>query len=90
MSKRAEIRTVITDLVKDYIKQFGVPHQPKELAGAYWDIRQDDEIERDRLADVIQLDYELWVICAVADFKTDNILQKFKFYTTTKNKQNEN
>jgi hypothetical protein len=88
MSKRAEIRTVITDLVKDYIKQFGVPHQPKELAGAYWDIRQDDEIDRDTAADVIQLDYELWVICAVADFKTDGILEQFKFYTT-KNKKND-
>ena len=83
---RSQIRTIISDLVKGYIKQFGVPHEPKELAGAYWDIRQDDEVERDRLADVIQLDYELWVICVVADHETDNILQKFKFYTT-KNKQ---
>jgi len=87
MSKRAEIRTIISDLVKDYIKQFGVPHQPKELAAAYWDIRDDNEIERDTKADVMLLDYELWVICAVADYKTDNILQKFKFYTTTKNKK---
>ena len=85
---RLQIRTIITDLVKGYIKQFGVPHQPKELAGAYWDIRQDDEIERDTKADVMLLDYELWVICALADFKTDGILEQFKFYTT-KNKKND-
>jgi hypothetical protein len=83
---RSQIRTIISDLVKGYIKQFGAPHQPKLLARAYWDIRQDDEIERDTKAGVIQLDYELWVICAVADFKTDGILEQFKFYTT-KNKQ---
>ena len=86
---RSQIRTIITDLVKDYIKKFGVPHNSKELAGSYWNIRQDDEIERDQIAGVIRMDYELWVICAVADFKTDGILEEFKFYTT-KNKHNDN
>ena len=83
---RSQIRTIITDLVKDYIKQFGVPPQPKELAAAYWDMRDVNEIARDAKAGVIFEDYQIWVICAVSDFKTDNILQKFKFYTT-KNKK---
>jgi hypothetical protein len=85
---RSQIRTIISDLVKGYIKQFSVPHQPKELAGAYWDIRQDDEIERDTKAGVTFEDYDMWVRCTVADFKTDNILEQFKFYTT-KNKKND-
>ena len=78
--KRNEIRTTISDLTKDYIRQFGIPHQPKELAAAYWDIRDDMEIHRDQVADVILLDYELWVICVVADHQTDAVLLKFKTY----------
>ena len=78
--KRNEIRTIISDLTKDYIKQFGIPHQPKELAAAYWDIRDDSEIERDAANDVIQLDYEFFVVAVVADHLTENILLKFKTY----------
>jgi hypothetical protein len=78
--KREQIKGIITDLTKDYIRQFGVPHQPKELAQAYWDVRLDHEIERDEAADVILLDYELWVICVVADHQTDAVLLKFKTY----------
>ena len=80
MSKRAEIRTIITDLTKDYIKQFGIPHQPKELARAYWDVRHDYEIERDAANDVIQLDYEFWVLAVVADQQTEAVLLKFKMF----------
>ena len=78
--KRNEIRTIISDLTKDYIKQFGIPHQPKELAAAYWDIRDDMEIHRDQVADVIQLDYEFFVVAVVADHLTENILLKFKMF----------
>ena len=77
---RNDIKTIITNLTKDYIRQFGVPHQPKVLARAYWDVRHDYEIDRDTAADVILLDYELWVICVVADHQTDAVLLKFKTY----------
>ena len=78
--KRNEIRTIISDLTKDYIRQFGIPHQPKELAAAYWDIRDDSEIERDEVNDVIQLDYEFWVLAVVADQQTEAVLLKFKMF----------
>ena len=77
---RNDIKTIITNLTKGYIAEFGVPDQPKELARAYWDVRLDTEIERDTAADVILLDYELWVICVVADHQTDAVLLKFKTY----------
>ncbi len=77
---RTDIKTVITNLCRGYIAEFGVPDQPKELARAYWDVRLDTEIERDTAADVILLDYELWVICVVADHQTDAVLLKFKTY----------
>jgi len=51
--KRNDIKTIITNLTRGYIAEFGVPHQPKELARAYWDVRHDYEIERDEAADVI-------------------------------------
>ena len=78
--KRNDIKTIITNLTKGYISEFGIPHQPKELARAYWDVRLDHEIVRDTAADVILLDYELWVICAVADHQTDAVLLKFKMF----------
>ena len=78
--KRNEIRTIITNLTKGYIAEFGVPNQPKELARAYWDVRLDYEIERDTASDVILLDYEFFVMAVVADHLTENILLKFKTY----------
>jgi hypothetical protein len=78
--KRNDIKTIITNLTKGYIAEFGIPHQRKELARAYWDVRLDYEIERDTAAGVNLLDYELWVIGAVADHQTDAVLLKFKTY----------
>ena len=78
--KRNDIKTIITNLTTGYIAEFGIPHQRKELARAYWDVRLDSEIERDTAAGVNLLDYELWVIGAVADYQTDAVLLKFKTY----------
>ena len=74
---RMTIKQIIQDLVKDYIKHYGVPHNSKELAGSYWDIRQDDEIERDAKAGVTFADYEIWIKCAIADYETNLTLSKF-------------
>ena len=74
---RMTIKQIIQDLVKDYIKHYGVPHDSKELAGSYWNIRDQKEVERDAACDVIRMDYELWVICAVADYETNLTLSKF-------------
>ena len=65
MSKRAEIRATITNYVKRYIKEYGVQHQPKELAKVYWYMRHDDEIARDAKAGVTFNDYEMWVKTAI-------------------------
>jgi hypothetical protein len=34
--KRNDIKIIITNLTKGYISEFGIPHQRKELARAYW------------------------------------------------------
>jgi hypothetical protein len=52
----------------------------KNWPGLTGDVRLDYEIERDTAADVILLDYELWVVSAVADHQTDAVLLKFKMF----------
>jgi hypothetical protein len=77
---RTDIKQTITDLTKSYLLSFGVPEEPAEMAIGYWDLRIDDEIERDTRAGVTFADYEMWVRCTVADFQTNIVLNKFKHF----------
>ena len=75
---RTDIKQTIIDLTKSYLLSFGVPNEPVEMAIGYWDLRIDDEIERDTKAGVTFEDYDMWVRCTVADFQTNIVLEKFK------------
>lgn len=77
---RTDIKQTITDLTKAYLLMFGVPEEPTEMAIGYWDLRIDDEIERDAKAGVTLDDYEMWVRCIVSDFQTNIVLNKFKHF----------
>jgi hypothetical protein len=77
---RTDIKQTITDLTKAYLLMFGVPEEPAEMAIGYWDLRIDDEIERDTKAGVTFEDYDMWVRCTVADFQTNIVLNKFKHF----------
>lgn len=74
---RMTIKQIIQELTKSYIHNIGVPAKPIELAEGYWELRDDNEIARDTKAGVTFDDYELWVICAVADYQTNLTLAKF-------------
>ena len=75
---RMNIKQIIQDLVKSYINGYGVPVDPIKHAKAYWDLRDDNEIDRDTKAGVNFNDYEMWVKTAIADYETNLILTKFK------------
>lgn len=77
---RTDIKQTITDLTKSYLLSFGAPQEPSELASGYWDLRIDDEIERDTKAGVTFDDYDMWVRCTVSDFQTNIVLNKFKHF----------
>jgi hypothetical protein len=77
---RTDIKQTIIDLTKCYLLSFGIPEEPTEMAIGYWDLRIDDEIERDTKAGVTFEDYDMWVRCTVADFQTNIVLNKFKHF----------
>jgi hypothetical protein len=74
---RITIKQIIQELTKSYILGYDVPAEPIELAKGYWELRIDDEIERDTKAGVTFADYEIWVKCAIADYETNLTLSKF-------------
>jgi hypothetical protein len=65
---RNQIASIIADLTKDYIANYGSADAEK-LASSYWEVRHRYEEDRDKRAGVTIEDYTQWVSSVINDAK---------------------